>query len=79
MRTAAVLLALVGLAAAAGPASAQSSTAFPWPGGARAAVVLTYDDGAVVNLGVSYALPEKYPALGHAARVEQPASILPQP
>jgi predicted dehydrogenase len=32
--------------------------------------VFTYDDGAVVNLGVSYALPEKYPALGHAARVE---------
>jgi predicted dehydrogenase len=32
--------------------------------------VLTYDDGAVANLGVSYALPEKYPALGHAARVE---------
>lgn len=32
--------------------------------------VLTYDDGAVINLGVSYALPEKYPALGHAARVE---------
>jgi len=32
--------------------------------------VLTYDDGTVVNLGVSYALPEKYPALGHAARVE---------
>jgi myo-inositol 2-dehydrogenase / D-chiro-inositol 1-dehydrogenase len=32
--------------------------------------VLTYDDGAVVNLGVSYALPTKYPALGHAARVE---------
>jgi predicted dehydrogenase len=32
--------------------------------------VLTYDDGAVVNLGVSYALPAKYPALGHAARVE---------
>lgn len=32
--------------------------------------ILTYDDGAVVNLGVSYALPEKYPALGHAARVE---------
>src|SRR5471032_2807239 len=32
--------------------------------------VLTYDDGAVVNLGVSYALPEKYPARGHAARVE---------
>jgi predicted dehydrogenase len=32
--------------------------------------VLTYADGTVVSLGVSYALPEKYPALGHAARVE---------
>ena len=32
--------------------------------------ILTYEDGTVVNLGVSYALPEKYPALGHAARVE---------
>jgi predicted dehydrogenase len=32
--------------------------------------VLTYDDGTVINLGVSYALPAKYPALGHAARVE---------
>jgi myo-inositol 2-dehydrogenase / D-chiro-inositol 1-dehydrogenase len=32
--------------------------------------ILTYDDGTVVNLGVSYALPAKYPALGHAARVE---------
>ena len=32
--------------------------------------VLSYDDGATVNLGISYALPEKYPALGHAARVE---------
>jgi predicted dehydrogenase len=32
--------------------------------------VLTYTDGTVVNLGLSYALPEKYPALGHAARVE---------
>ena len=32
--------------------------------------VLTCADGAVVNLGISYALPEKYPALGHAARVE---------
>ena len=31
---------------------------------------MTYADGAVVNLGVSYALPDKYPALGHAARVE---------
>jgi myo-inositol 2-dehydrogenase/D-chiro-inositol 1-dehydrogenase len=32
--------------------------------------ILTYGDGAVVSLGVSYALPEKYPALGHSARVE---------
>ncbi len=32
--------------------------------------IVTYADGAVVNFGVSYALPEKYPALGHAARVE---------
>jgi len=32
--------------------------------------ILTYSDGAVANLGVSYALPGKYPALGHAARVE---------
>lgn len=32
--------------------------------------ILTYADGTVVNLGVSYALPEKYPALGHAARFE---------
>src|SRR4029077_5401486 len=32
--------------------------------------ILTYSDGSVVNLGVSYGLPEKYPALGHAARVE---------
>jgi predicted dehydrogenase len=32
--------------------------------------LLKYDDGAAVNLGVCYALPEKYPALGHAARVE---------
>jgi len=32
--------------------------------------ILTYADGAVMNLGISYALPEKYPALGHAARVE---------
>ena len=33
-------------------------------------VIVTYADGAVVNFGVSYALPPKYPALGHAARVE---------
>jgi predicted dehydrogenase len=32
--------------------------------------VFTYDDGTIVNFGVGYALPEKYPALGHAARVE---------
>jgi predicted dehydrogenase len=32
--------------------------------------ILSYADGTVANLGVSYALPEKYPALGHAARVE---------
>jgi predicted dehydrogenase len=32
--------------------------------------VATYDDGSIVNLGICYALPEKYPALGHAARVE---------
>jgi predicted dehydrogenase len=32
--------------------------------------VFTYDDGSIVNLAISYALPEKYPALGHAARVE---------
>ena len=32
--------------------------------------ILTYEDGTVVNLGIGYALPEKYPALGHAARVE---------
>jgi predicted dehydrogenase len=32
--------------------------------------ILTYADGTVMSLGVSYALPEKYPALGHAARVE---------
>ena len=32
--------------------------------------ILTYSDGAVASLGVSYALPERYPALGHAARVE---------
>jgi predicted dehydrogenase len=32
--------------------------------------VFTYEDGSIVNFGVSYALPEKYPALGHAAHVE---------
>ncbi len=32
--------------------------------------VFTYADGTVVNLGISYSLPDKYPARGHAARVE---------
>jgi predicted dehydrogenase len=32
--------------------------------------ILTCRDGAVLNLGVSYALPSKYPSVGHAARVE---------
>ncbi len=32
--------------------------------------VLTYDDGTIANFAVGYALPEKYPALGHAARLE---------
>ncbi|MFT7474821.1 MAG: putative dehydrogenase [Verrucomicrobiales bacterium] len=32
--------------------------------------MLRYDSGAALSLGVCYALPEKYPALGHAARVE---------
>lgn len=31
---------------------------------------LRYESGTIVSLGVCYALPEKYPALGHAARVE---------
>ena len=32
--------------------------------------IITYSDGTVVNLTVSYALPEKYPALGHSTRFE---------
>lgn len=32
--------------------------------------ILTYDDGAVVSLGIAYSLPDAYPARGHAARVE---------
>ncbi|MFT4658834.1 MAG: putative dehydrogenase [Minisyncoccia bacterium] len=32
--------------------------------------MLRYDDGAAINLGVCYSLPAKFPALGHAARVE---------
>lgn len=33
-------------------------------------VLITYADGAVASMGVSYALPRLYPAMGHAARVE---------
>ena len=32
--------------------------------------IVTFEDGAVVNLGVSYALPAKYPTLGQSDRVE---------
>lgn len=32
--------------------------------------IATLSDGAVVNFGVCYALPQHYPSLGHAARVE---------
>ena len=32
--------------------------------------LLTYEDGAVVNLGICYALPADWPALGQSARVE---------
>ena len=32
--------------------------------------VLTLADGAIVNLGVSFALPAKYPSLGYSGRVE---------
>ncbi|MCC7105688.1 MAG: Gfo/Idh/MocA family oxidoreductase [Chloroflexi bacterium] len=32
--------------------------------------LLTYDTGAVVNLGICYALPADYPALGQSARME---------
>jgi predicted dehydrogenase len=32
--------------------------------------IVTYADGAVVNLGVSYALPARYPTLGQSDRVE---------
>ncbi|MEO7727757.1 MAG: Gfo/Idh/MocA family oxidoreductase [Burkholderiales bacterium] len=32
--------------------------------------IVTFADGAVVNFGVCYALPQHYPSLGHAARVE---------
>ena len=31
--------------------------------------VLPYDDGTTVNLGISFALPENYPAMGHASGV----------
>ncbi len=36
--------------AAAVPAVAEPPTPFPWPGGAKAAVVLSYDDGVDVDL-----------------------------
>jgi predicted dehydrogenase len=32
--------------------------------------IMTCEDGAVLDLGVCYSLPEKYPSIGHAARVE---------
>ena len=32
--------------------------------------IVTLKDGAVVDLGVCYALPQHYPSLGHAGRVE---------
>jgi len=32
--------------------------------------IVTFEDGAVVNFGVSYALPSKYPTLGQSDRVE---------
>lgn len=32
--------------------------------------ILTMADGAVINLGISYALPERYPILGQSDRVE---------
>jgi predicted dehydrogenase len=32
--------------------------------------IVTFADGAVVSLGVNYALPEKYPSLGQIARME---------
>lgn len=32
--------------------------------------IVTFSDGAVVNLGISYALPERYPTLGQSDRLE---------
>ena len=32
--------------------------------------ILTFADGAVINLGVSYALPARYPTLGQSDRLE---------
>jgi len=32
--------------------------------------IMTCEDGAVLDIGVSYVLPEKYPSIGHSARVE---------
>jgi predicted dehydrogenase len=32
--------------------------------------IVTFSDGAVINLGISYALPERYPTLGQSDRLE---------
>jgi predicted dehydrogenase len=32
--------------------------------------IITFSDGAVINLGISYALPERYPTLGQSDRLE---------
>jgi len=32
--------------------------------------IITFSDGAVINLGISYALPAKYPTLGQSDRLE---------
>jgi len=32
--------------------------------------IITFENGCVVNLGVCYALPEKYPSIGHSPRFE---------
>jgi len=47
----ATLAALATLTSAGLAAEAPSGAAFPWPNGARAAVVLTYDDGMDTHLG----------------------------
>jgi hypothetical protein len=32
--------------------------------------IITFSDGAVINLGISYALPARYPTLGQSDRLE---------